>query len=136
MLDAVLENNGFPQIPNKLYFRIGEVARLTGLKPHVLRYWETEFSQLHPKKSGTNQRLYRRKDVEMLLQIKNLLYEKRFTIEGARNFLEQKKPLGAAAAAPAPSCPEAQGSLFEEPAGRVDLSAIRSELQAILDLLK
>jgi DNA-binding transcriptional MerR regulator len=137
MLDAVLENNDPPQIPNKLYFRIGEVAQLTGLKQHVLRYWETEFSQLHPKKSGTNQRLYRRKDVELLLQIKDLLYEKRFTIEGARNFLEQNKLKAApVAAAQAPPRAEAQGSLFEAPALIADLGSIRRELEAILDLLK
>ena len=78
-------------IPNKLYFRIGDVSRLTGIKAYVLRYWETEFSALSPKKSGTNQRLYRRKDVEMVLEIKHLLYEKRFTIEGARTFLQHRK---------------------------------------------
>jgi len=74
----------YPEIPDKLYFRIGEVARLAGVKPYVLRYWETEFSGLGPKKSGSNHRLYRRKDVEMVLDIKHLLYEKRYTIEGAR----------------------------------------------------
>jgi DNA-binding transcriptional MerR regulator len=138
MLDAVVKNNGPQQIPNKLYFRIGEVARLTGLKQHVLRYWETEFPQLHPKKSGTNQRLYRRKDVEMLLQIKDLLYEKRFTIEGARNYLEQRKPKGSAAAAavPAPLPAGAQASLFESSSAPADLSEIRRELEAIRDLLK
>ncbi|MCX6620466.1 MAG: MerR family transcriptional regulator [Acidobacteria bacterium] len=72
------------EIPNKLYFRIGEVSRLAGVKPHVLRYWETEFSVLDPKKSGAGHRLFRRKDVELILEIKHLLYEKRFTIEGAR----------------------------------------------------
>ena len=140
MLDAVLENNGPPQIPNKLYFRIGEVARLTGLKQHVLRYWETEFSQLRPKKSGTNQRLYRRKDVEMLLRIKDLLYEKRFTIEGARNYLDQNRTkTGAAVAATAPAPPssaQVQGSLFDTAAAPVDIGEIRRELEAILKLLK
>src|SRR5882672_5472897 len=71
-------------IPDKLYFRIGEVARLAGIKPYVLRFWETEFSTLGPKKSGKGHRLYRRKDVELVLEIKHLLYDKRFTIEGAR----------------------------------------------------
>src|SRR5712671_2767336 len=78
------------EIPDKLYFRIGEVARLAGIKPYVLRFWETEFSGLGPKKSGTGQRLYRRKDVELVLEIKRLLYDKRFTIEGARKFLETR----------------------------------------------
>src|SRR6266581_7423671 len=78
------------EIPDKLYFRIGEVARLAGIKPYVLRFWETEFSGLVPKKSGTGQRLYRRKDVELVLEIKRLLYDKRYTIEGARKFLDSR----------------------------------------------
>src|SRR5450755_457242 len=76
-----------PEIPDKLYFRIGEVAGLLAVEPYVLRYWETEFPSLTPKKSGTGHRLYRRKDVELLLKIKHLLYEKRYTIEGARQSL-------------------------------------------------
>ena len=80
-----------PEIPNKLYFRIGDVSRLTGLKPYILRYWETEFPAISPKKSGTGQRLYRRKDVELILHIKHLLYEKRFTIEGARKALQAQE---------------------------------------------
>src|SRR5712692_11861985 len=78
------------EIPDKLYFRIGDVARLAGIKPYVLRFWETEFPSLGPKKSGTGHRLYRRKDVELVFEIKRLLYEKRFTIEGARKFLETR----------------------------------------------
>src|SRR5579863_8154328 len=89
------------EIPDKLYFRIGEVARLAGIKPYVLRFWETEFPSLGPRKSGTGHRLYRRKDVEQALEIKRLLYEKRFTIEGARKFLEDRARSQAAAAAPA-----------------------------------
>jgi DNA-binding transcriptional MerR regulator len=71
----------------KLYFRIGEVARIVGVKPYVLRYWESEFSVLKPDKSPSKHRLYRRRDVEMLLRIKELLHQKRFTIEGARKVL-------------------------------------------------
>src|SRR5579883_2627513 len=78
------------EIPDKLYFRIGEVARLAGIKPYVLRFWETEFPSLGPRKSGTGHRLYRRKDVELVLEIKRLLYEKRYTIEGARKMLESR----------------------------------------------
>ncbi len=128
-------------IPNKLYFRIGDVSRLTGIKAYVLRYWETEFTALSPKKSGTNQRLYRRKDVEMVLEIKHLLYEKRFTIEGARTFLHQRKshPRPAAvsqAPAPAPT----QSNLFGPDPGDVakankQMLAVRKELRSILDLL-
>src|SRR5580698_9401541 len=93
MTDVAIQS-GAPEIPDKLYFRIGEVADLLGVEPYVLRYWESEFPKLAPKKSGTGHRLYRRKDVELLLKIKHLLYEKRFTIEGARQTLynESKAP--------------------------------------------
>ena len=74
-------------IPEKLYFRIGEVARLCRLPAYVLRFWETEFSQLKPVKSSTGQRMYRHKDVESVLRIKKLLYEEGFTIAGARQHL-------------------------------------------------
>ena len=82
-----------PQIPDKLYFKIGEVATLLRLKTHVLRYWETEFSVLQPIKSRSNQRLYRRKDVETALLIKELLYRQGFTIAGARKKLQTDKQL-------------------------------------------
>jgi DNA-binding transcriptional MerR regulator len=76
-------------LPEKKYFRIGEVARLLKVKPYVLRYWETEFpQQLKPQKSRTNQRLYRRKDVESLISIRELLYVKKYTIAGARQALK------------------------------------------------
>src|SRR4249920_4165314 len=74
-------------IPEKLYFRIGEVARLCRLPAYVLRFWETEFPQLKPVKSSTGQRMYRRRDVENVLRIKKLLYEEGFTIAGARQHL-------------------------------------------------
>jgi DNA-binding transcriptional MerR regulator len=74
-------------IPDKLYFRIGEVATLCRLPAYVLRFWETEFTQLKPVKSSTGQRMYRRRDVESVLRIKQLLYEKGFTISGARQQL-------------------------------------------------
>jgi len=75
-------------IPDKLYFKIGEVSSLVGVKPYVLRYWETEFKEISPVKSRTKQRLYRRKDVELILKIRNLLYSERFTINGARKKLK------------------------------------------------
>jgi DNA-binding transcriptional MerR regulator len=77
-------------IPEKLYFKIGEVARIVGVEPYVLRYWETEFPDLAPPKSRGNQRLYRRKDIERVFKIKTLLYRDKFTIEGARKWLEGK----------------------------------------------
>jgi len=79
------------EIPRKLYFRIGEVAELAGVKPHVLRYWESEVGSIRPTKSKTNQRLYRRKDVELILRLRTLLYEQGFTLAGARRKLREAK---------------------------------------------
>jgi DNA-binding transcriptional MerR regulator len=112
-------------IPDKLYFRIGEVSGLIGVEPYVLRYWEAEFPAVSPKKTGGGHRLYRRKDVELLLQIKHLLYEKRYTIEGARQLLqsEPKKPA---------NLPSEQQMLFETGL----LPEIRRELAAILEMLR
>ena len=114
------------EIPDKLYFRIGEVGSLLGLEPYVLRYWESEFSSLAPKKSASGHRLYRRKDVELLLKIKHLLYEKRYTIDGARQFLQtENRPALAEATA-------RQTDLFS-----IDrLPEIRRELASIIQLLK
>jgi DNA-binding transcriptional MerR regulator len=119
-----------PEIPDKLYFRIGEVAKLAGIKPYVLRFWESEFSGLGPKKSGTGHRLYRRKDVEMVLEIKRLLYEKRFTIEGARKVLESKpkrEPVKQASG-------RRQGELFTGTASFYQ--DLRRELQEVLAILE
>ena len=77
-----------PELPDKLYFKIGEVAKLVGVKPYVLRYWETEFPMIRPGKTGTKHRLYRRRDVETLLEIKRLLHQERYTIEGAKKWLK------------------------------------------------
>ena len=118
-----------PEIPNKLYFRIGEVAKLAGIKPYVLRFWESEFSGLGPKKSGTGQRLYRRKDVELVLEIKRLLYEKRFTIEGARKMLEAKPKRETAKR----EAPRRQADLFSNTYALYQ--EVRRELTEILDLL-
>jgi len=75
------------EIPEKLYFKIGEVAQLTGIQPYILRYWETEFGTLRPAKSRSGQRVYRRSDVLAVLRIKDLLYRQRFTIAGAKRHL-------------------------------------------------
>jgi DNA-binding transcriptional MerR regulator len=120
-----------PEIPGKLYFRIGEVSRLVGVQPHVLRYWETEFPALAPKKAGTGHRLYRRKDVELLLEIKNLLYEKRYTIEGARRHLEGRSK---AARREASAHSGRQAALFEVQPGAWE--TLRKELASLLELLK
>src|SRR5580698_9037365 len=86
---------GPPDIPDKLFFRIGEVSQLVGVEAYVLRYWESEFPGLSPRKSSSGQRMFRRKDVELLLRIKDLLYGQKFTIEGARKALQQKSRLAA-----------------------------------------
>jgi DNA-binding transcriptional MerR regulator len=78
-----------PVIPDRLYFKIGDVARICDVKPYVLRFWETQFPQLKPNKSGTGQRLYRRRDVELALKIKHLVHVEGYTLSGARQVLEQ-----------------------------------------------
>jgi DNA-binding transcriptional MerR regulator len=77
------------ELPAKLYYRIGEVAGIVGVEPHVLRYWETEFRSVRPQKSAKGQRIYSRRDVETLLKVKELLYAHRFTIAGARRKLRE-----------------------------------------------
>jgi DNA-binding transcriptional MerR regulator len=120
-------------IPDKLYFRIGEVSKLTHTKTYVLRYWETEFPTLRPGKSSTGHRLYRKRDVETVLEIRRLLYAQGFTIEGARKKLGEE------------SVPEKgnskQRQLFSgveelKAAERSHLRAIRHELQGILTILR
>jgi DNA-binding transcriptional MerR regulator len=125
MTDVALQA-GSPEIPDKLYFKIGEVSELLGVEPYVLRYWETEFPALAPKKSGTGHRLYRRKDVELLLRIKHLLYDKRFTIEGARQALHSEARVAK------PRRKNTQQELFSED----PLPEIRRELASILEILK
>lgn len=129
MEDLAAKRSPNPEIPDKLYFRIGEVAKLAGIKPYVLRFWESEFSTLGPKKSGTGHRLYRRKDVELVLEIKRLLYEKRFTIEGARKILEAKPKKELRKATPA----RAQVELFS--ATSALYHDLRRGLTEILDIL-
>ena len=86
------ENNR-AAIPDKLYFRVGDVSRIAGVPAHVLRFWESEFSQIRPKRTSSGQRLYRKKDVETILEIKDLLYRKKFTIPGARQHLRDRTAL-------------------------------------------
>jgi len=115
------------EIPDKLYFRIGEVARLCEVPAYVLRFWESEFPQLKPNKGGTGQRLYRRRDVEMALRVKTLLKEEGYTIPGARAVLKaefkQKEPQLALPGADLPTSDARQ------------LRNLRRELQAIAQLL-
>ena len=111
-------------IPDKLYFRIGEVSRLCGLPSYVLRFWETEFNQLKPSKSGTGQRMYRKIDVENVLRIKKLLYDQGFTIAGARQQLRaetKRKQSPLPFAVPTPN--------------RGELKQVRQGLREILGIL-
>jgi DNA-binding transcriptional MerR regulator len=112
-------------IPDKLYFRIGEVARLCRLPTYVLRFWETEFPQLRPNKSSTGQRMYRRRDVENILQIKRLLYQEGFTIAGARQQIRaEAKGSKGQPALPFPGKPPTEG-----------LRRVRQDLKEILGIL-
>jgi DNA-binding transcriptional MerR regulator len=111
-------------IPERLYFRIGEVARLCRLPAYVLRFWETEFPQLKPVKSSTGQRMYRRKDVESVLRIKTLLYEQGFTIAGARQHLRAEL-----------KADKKQAPLPFPAASSANLKHVRQGLREILTLL-
>jgi DNA-binding transcriptional MerR regulator len=112
-------------IPDKLYFRIGEVSDLLQLPAYVLRFWETEFPQLKPTKSSTGQRMYRRREVEFAVRIKTLLYEKGFTIVGAREQLKlEARPAKAAGLLFPPAAPDKTG-----------LKRVRAELQDLLTML-
>jgi DNA-binding transcriptional MerR regulator len=120
----VASKKSYP-IPDKLYFKIGEVAEITGVKPYVLRYWESEFKMVNPSKSRSRQRLYRKSDVELIFRIKELLYEERYTINGARKKL---KELGYGRI----SQPELQ---FEKVESKSALDKVIRELKEIQDLL-
>jgi DNA-binding transcriptional MerR regulator len=81
-------------IPDKLYFKIGEVGKIVGVDPHVLRYWESEFKMIRPQRATSRQRLYRRQDIENLIRVRELLYDQGFTIAGARQALKEEKKTG------------------------------------------
>jgi DNA-binding transcriptional MerR regulator len=125
------------QIPDKLYFKIGEVAKFTGIKTHVLRYWETEFKTIRPNKSRSNQRLYRKQDVDLILHLKDLLYNQGFTIAGARKKLREK-PAKVVDAPVVKSEPVAEvvGQLALPLAGSLDLKILKAIRQDILRLKK
>lgn len=109
------------EIPDRTFFRIGDVAEILGVKPYVLRFWETEFPMIHPEKSSTGQRVYKRTDVETLLLIKHLLYGERYSIEGARNRIRQLKREG-----------ELKTFQVKEVFGGDDKNARRERLKAFL----
>jgi len=125
------------QIPNKLFFKIGEVCEITDTQPYVLRYWESEFAALAPAKNSSGQRIYRRRDIETVLRIKQLLYEEGFTIAGAKKRLEAEMggrvetPQEPQAAAPTPAPSEGGG----EDRTRAALVEVREQLREMLTLL-
>jgi DNA-binding transcriptional MerR regulator len=121
-----------PEIPDKLYFRIGEVARLCSVAPYVLRFWETEFTQLKPNKSGTGQRLYRRRDVEMALRVKRLLYDEGYTIAGARQAIQAESRSKRGGGQPELPLPQQQQSVQRLEAR---LHKVRKELREIMGML-
>ncbi len=121
------------QIPDKLYFRIGEVSKLLDLPPYVLRFWETEFPQLKPGKGGTGQRLYRRRDVETLAEIRRLLYDEGYTIPGARQALKGELK-ARAVEAPVPE-PELPKQAVTEDTTALRLRKLKSDLNEIASLL-
>ena len=118
-----LATTDLPAIPAKRYFTIGEVSELCGVKPHVLRYWEQEFTQLKPMKRRGNRRYYQHHEVLLIRRIRELLYEQGFTISGARNRLDESvtEPAKASRAAAA---------------GKASLAAMRKEIKSVLDILR
>src|SRR5262245_39891316 len=128
------------QIPNKLFFKIGEVCELTDTQPYVLRYWESEFPALAPAKNSSGQRIYRRRDIETILRIKQLLYEEGFTIAGPKKRLEvelsgRADTPSSAAASPSPAAPTAEGVTPSADPTRRALREVRDQLREILTLL-
>ncbi len=119
-----------PPIPAKRYFTIGEVSELCGVKPHVLRYWEQEFTQLKPVKRRGNRRYYQHHEVLLIRRIRELLYEEGFTISGARNRLDD----GAAAVREAAR--DARNEAPSKPQGEFDVAEIRRELSEVIDSLR
>ena len=136
-----------PEIPDKLYFRIGDVARLCEVPAYVLRFWETEFPQLKPNKGGTGQRLYRKRDVEMALRIKSLLYDQGYTIPGARQVFKVEAKAREATtpfevtpgSAPTPALVpvDAAAAPATDKSARIEarLRALRKEMQELMAML-
>lgn len=131
-----------PPIPAKRYFTIGEVSELCGVKPHVLRYWEQEFTQLKPVKRRGNRRYYQHHEVLLIRKIRELLYEQGFTISGARNRLdgveEKTDKAGRIAAESASPLSQSSATLIAEAARlpSVDIAALRDQIQQVINLLK
>ena len=124
-----------PPIPDRLYFKIGDVARLCGVEAYVLRFWESQFPQLKPNKSGTGQRLYRRRDVEMAIEIKRLVHAEGYTIAGARAVLEGEQRRPGKRRDPQAALPQTANSGKKLDAAAAALGNARTELREISNLL-
>ena len=126
-----------PTIPDRLYFKIGDVARILKVEPYVLRFWESQFPQLKPNKSGTGQRLYRKRDVEIAVEIKRLVYGEGYTLSGARQALGQAKraePQAAVAATAPAQAPAATGAKKRDKVAEA-VARARAELREIAAML-
>lgn len=129
MLEQTLKVQ-LPPIPAKRYFTIGEVSELCGVKPHVLRYWEQEFTQLKPVKRRGNRRYYQHHEVLLIRRIRELLYEQGFTISGARNRLDDHQTVSAVQA------PTSMQHTDSVTTPNIDVVALKSELRSLLQLLR
>ena len=121
------------KVPNKLFFKIGEVCEITDTQPYVLRYWESEFPALAPAKNSSGQRIYRRRDIDTVLRIKQLLYEEGFTIAGAKKRLESE--LAGRVDTPIPPGAAEAAGMATADEGRTALRQVRDQLREILTLL-
>jgi DNA-binding transcriptional MerR regulator len=124
-----------PTIPDRLYFKIGDVARILKVEPYVLRFWESQFPQLKPNKSGTGQRLYRKRDVEIAVEIKRLVYGEGYTLSGARQALGQAKRGEPQAAVATPQAPAAKAAKKSDKVADV-IGRVRIELREIAGMLR
>jgi DNA-binding transcriptional MerR regulator len=124
-----------PTIPDRLYFKIGDVARLLKIEPYVLRFWESQFPQLKPNKSGTGQRLYRKRDVEVAVEIKRLVYGEGYTLSGARQALSQQRRADASGAPAPPKSNVQKAAPARNDKVAVVVSRVRTELREIAGLL-
>ena len=131
-MDPSRKKADLPPIPAKRYFTIGEVSELCGVKPHVLRYWEQEFTQLKPVKRRGNRRYYQHHEVLLIRRIRALLYEEGFTISGARNRLDDVYSQGREAAR-AEAAERAENSGKGNGRGKVDVADLRKELREVID---
>jgi DNA-binding transcriptional MerR regulator len=131
-MQDTIKNVQLPPIPAKRYFTIGEVSDLCGVKPHVLRYWEQEFTQLKPVKRRGNRRYYQHHEVLLIRKIRELLYEQGFTISGARNRLDGADELEATES----SVQESAVNLASGNAENISVSSIRSQIQEVIQLLR